>query len=114
MAKGHKRRPRRRSAAEVKLKHYREQHARRRALQRYDVYLDHHAYLELCQKINGGVTDPSKVVLLHQQSNTRTAYAIYHQDIWLGAIYHKGTNQIVTFIPPENLEALIDELIATT
>lgn len=74
------------------IEHY-FRHARRRALQRYDLHLEMPDYLAMVKVIQQG-----KAMLLFRESNARSHWLIEDRYI---AVYDNTRKGISTFLPPE-------------
>jgi hypothetical protein len=77
----------------------RNQHAKIRAEDRYDVLLNHRELHLLTRQIMDG-----KAEFIYRVSGTKTVWKVQHYGRELFAMYHKKTNQIITFLRPEWVE----------
>ena len=75
-------------------------HARRRAKDRYGIYLNDHQYNLMVKQIKNGVD----CKVLCKQSNRVSLYALKHEGSWLPVVYDKIRHTIVTILPIEALE----------
>jgi hypothetical protein len=71
-------------------------HARRRAIERYDLWLTRREYEQMIQEIQQG-----KHLLLQRESCSRTHWLVSGQYI---VVYEKVRKGIVTFLPPEAID----------
>ena len=87
-------------------------HALRRLQERFNIELKIYEYRSIVNSIKNLGNDKKKnyeVEFLGKQSNTRSLYKIYYNDIELYAVYDKSRGSICTFLLGEYLSEIIKE-----
>lgn len=80
----------------MKTKQARNIHAKRRLEERYGLNINRWQLRDMNLQIQSG-----KAQFIERQSNSRTVWRVQHEGRELFAVYHSGTNSIVTFLMPE-------------
>lgn len=73
-------------------------HARKRARERYGVFLSEAEYWALVDQCLAGNSGPAR--FLGRKSKTMTSFSVLHGGRRLVAIYSSSTHAIRTFLPP--------------
>jgi hypothetical protein len=79
-------------------------HAQRRAVDRYGVCLSVDDYEALCASVRN-----QKGQFIWRQSNTLTWWLVTHREVELLAVYRRSQKAIVTFLPMQAIDLLIDQ-----
>ncbi len=74
-------------------------HARKRAMERYGIRFTLEVRRNLVSQIQN-----RRAVFLDSRSNREKSFAVRYGDQWIPVVYDNKSQEIVTFLPPENLE----------
>lgn len=77
----------------IKTRYMQYVHAKRRAQERYDLWIDEKVYFDMVEEIQ-----QKKAEFLGRESNTRTHWLV--RDIYI-VVYDSSRQSIATFLPPD-------------